>query len=80
MYVIVMICTQQYVIPFTFQLNSYFIRGFTLGGSSGQAVVRCRPFPPVRALIFIAHKVHFNIPTARRFSSKVANSRSRAFR
>ena len=39
---------------------------------------RCRPFsPPVRAFIFIAH-VGFSIPTARRFSWNVADSRSRA--
>ena len=41
---------------------------------------RCRPFPtPVRAFIFIAH-TGFSIPSARRFSSKVANPRCRAFR
>ena len=39
---------------------------------------RCRPFPPVRA--FILSRIGFSIPTARRFSSNVANSRCRAFR
>ena len=38
---------------------------------------RCRPFsPPVRAFNFL-WRIGFSIPTARRFSSNVANSRSR---
>lgn len=42
---------------------------------------RCLPFsPPVRAFLFIAHTVGFSIPAARRCTSNVGNSRSRAFR
>ena len=48
--------------------------------SPGQAVVTgVIPYsPPVRALIFLL-RIGFSIPTARRFSSNVANSRSHAF-
>ena len=41
---------------------------------------RCRPFfPPVLAFNFLS-RIGFSNPTASRFSSSVANSRSRAFR
>ena len=44
---------------------------------------RCRPFSPLllpgTCLHFLS-RMGFSIPTARRFSSKVVNSRSRAFR
>ena len=43
--------------------------------------LRCRPFyPPVRAFSFDREYVGFSIPTASRFSSNVANPRSRAWR
>ena len=60
--------------------NIHTRRRFYPQRSNGQAVVEGRvvPSPPVRAFIFIAHRVHH--PTARRFSSSVTNSRSRAFR
>ena len=48
--------------------------------SSGQAVVTgVVPSPPGTCLQFLS-RIGFSIPTARRFSSNVANSRSRAFR
>ena len=48
--------------------------------SSGQAVVTgVAPSPPQYVPWFLS-RIGFSIPTARRFSSNVANSRSRAFR
>ena len=65
-------------ITFTFQPYSWdFLPSTSFWTSRGH---RCRPFsPPVRAFIFLL-RIGFSIPTARRFSSNVANPRSCAFR
>ena len=47
--------------------------------ASGQAVVKGVVPPPPRYLPSFLSRIGFSIPTARRFSSNVANSRSRAF-
>ena len=48
--------------------------------SSGQAVVTGVVPSPRRYVPSLFSRIGFSIPTARRFSSNVANSRSRAFR
>ena len=65
------------IVAFPFQLNSYPGRRFhPRRPPSGQAVVTGvgSPFsPPASAFIFfVAHRVSFSIPTARRFSSNAA--------
>ena len=74
---------------FFFLLFNFFHRHFLLSSSthrsypqrsSGQAdVTGVVPFPPRYVPSFLS-RIGFNIPTARRFSSNVANSRSRDFR
>ena len=48
--------------------------------SSGQAVVTGVVPSPLRYVPSFLSRIGFSIPTARRFSSNVANSRSRSFR
>ena len=66
------------LITVTFQLNSQGVLPSAISWTSRGH--RCRPFPPVRAFNFYRAKGSFSIPTARRFSSNVADSCSRAFR
>ena len=66
-------------VDFAAQLVSYY-RRFYPQRSSGQAVVTgVLPSPP-RYVPSILSRIGFSTPTARRFSSYIANSRSRAFR
>ena len=73
-------CCCCFIMTFTFQLNSYWSRRFYPQRSSGQAVfIVSSLLPPGTCLQFLS-RIGFSIPTALRFSSNVANSRSRAFR
>ena len=69
---------------FTFQLNLYQVPGrrFYPQRASGQAVVTgvYLPFFPPGTCLYFLSRIGVCIPTACRFSSNVANSRSRAFR
>ena len=59
-----------------------FIGGFTVRYILDKQAVVTGIFPsspPVRAFIFILHRVQFFFPLHLRFSSKLTNSRSRAF-
>ena len=55
------------------------VGGFTLSDLPDKPWSQVSSLPPCTCLQFLS-RMGFSIPTARRFSSNVANSRSRAFR
>ena len=72
-----------YYFFFSFFFITYFpaqlVGGFTLSDLLDKPWSRVASLPPGTCLQFLS-RTGFSIPTARRFSSNVANSRSRAFR
>ena len=69
-----------FIIAFTLQLNSYDMIGdFTLSDLLDKPWSQVSSLLPRYVPSFLS-RIGFSIPTARRFSSSVANSRSRAFR
>ena len=64
--------------PTHIYLFIYFFVSLLLSSFWTSCGLRCRPFPPVRAFSFIAHKVQHSRCSS--ISSNVANSRFLAFR
>ena len=76
----------QHSVLFIYFFNDHFhfpvqlVGGFTLSDLLDKPWSQVPPlFPPGTCLQFLS-RIGFSIPTARRFSSNVTNSRSRAFR
>ena len=72
------------ILLFFFDQHFYFpaqlVGGFTLSDLLDKSLSQVSSlFPPGTCLQFLS-RIGFSIPAARRFSSNVANSRSRAFR
>ena len=69
---------------FSFDLHFYFraqlVGGFTLRGLLDEPWSQVSSLLPAGARLQFLSRIGFSIPTARRFSLNVANSRSRAFR
>ena len=69
-----------FVLDHRFYFLAQLVGGFTLSDFWTSRGHRCRPFSPPRYVNSFLSRIGFSIPTARRLSSNVADSRSRASR
>ena len=68
------------ILPVLAVFSCFFLLSILLSSFWASCGLRCRPFSPPGTCLQFLSPIGSSIPTARRLSSNVANSRSRAFR
>ena len=73
-------CTVYTTFFFMFSFFIFVFSRFYFSSFWTSCGLRCRPFSPPGTCLQFLSRIGFSVPTARRLSSNVANSRPRAFR
>ena len=73
-------CTVYTTFFFMFSFFIFVFSRFYFSSFWTSCGLRCRPFSPPGTCLQFLSRIGFSVPTARRLSSNVANSRFRAFR